>query len=196
VSKAVPASFQNEGDAILLLGGTTMDELSRITSFGSSEYARTVLGSFWGTPPTISLAREASLHRSLHELAKAGLIASATDISDGGLAAALAEAGFAKGLGAEINISSPEKPSELLCLFGETSSTFVVTCPPARLDEIERLLSGRNEGTYLRRIGSVTSGKIFININGQSAIVSDSKTLRPDWSTALQSTMNVDTVTA
>src|SRR6516225_3039012 len=73
-----------------------------MAAFGSSEYAKVVMGALWGTPPPLDLDAEADLHVLLAELAKGKLIRSARDISDGGIAVAVAQASFAKGIGAKI----------------------------------------------------------------------------------------------
>ena len=63
-------------------------------AFGSSEYAKVVLGGIWGTPPALDLDAESDLQTLLQVLAERQLIRSARDISDGGIAVALAQAGF------------------------------------------------------------------------------------------------------
>ena len=137
VSKAVPAHFQREKDAIVLLwpiprgeepdpelkvplnpppisqyplpalereprdreqpDASDAEVAANLIAFGSSEFAKVILGSLWGTPPALDLDAEASLHDLLAILAWRKLIHSARDISDGGMAVALAQAGFTKG---------------------------------------------------------------------------------------------------
>ncbi len=107
VSKAVPADFQRVGDAVLLLtlpSGAGGERLFR--EFGSSEYAKTILGALWGCPPRLQLAEEAELHKCLAKLADAELLHSARDISDGGIAVALAEGCFAQGIGVRASMHS------------------------------------------------------------------------------------------
>ena len=65
-----------------------------LREFSSSEYARTVAGIVGGVPPAIDLAAESRLIEALVALAAEGLLASAHDVSDGGIATALAESGF------------------------------------------------------------------------------------------------------
>ncbi len=60
--------------------------------FGSSEYAKEVLGEIWGVPPALDLKQEAALQKCVRELIQGASIESAHDCSDGGLAVALAEA--------------------------------------------------------------------------------------------------------
>ncbi len=97
VSKAVPADFQRVGDAVLLLTLRSRVAGERLLrEFGSSEYAKTILGGLWGCPPGLQLMEEAELHKCLAKLADCGLLRSARDISDGGIAVGLAEGCFAK----------------------------------------------------------------------------------------------------
>ena len=73
---------------------TAREELAR---FGSSEFAKVVLGELWGKPPALDLDAEADLHTLLAELAERKLLHSARDISDGGIAVSLAQAAFPHG---------------------------------------------------------------------------------------------------
>ncbi len=81
---AVPSHFQSSGDAILLLGRTA-------GHLGGSAYWAEVLDCVGGPPPPVDLPAESALHRLLAAGAEARLIRSAHDLSDGGLAVALAE---------------------------------------------------------------------------------------------------------
>ena len=115
---AVGIGFDKEGDAIVLLDGLgaeilrrprrLQDDSERIRvrqEFSSSEYAKTIQGVVAGAPPAIDLAAEKRLIDCLVELASAGLILSAHDVSDGGLAVTIAESCFASGgLSADVNM--------------------------------------------------------------------------------------------
>ena len=82
--------------------------------FGSSEFAKTVLRHLWGAPPSLDLEVEASLHACMAELAARGLLHSARDISDGGIAVALAKGGFGNGIGVRANLEkAPDLPLEV-----------------------------------------------------------------------------------
>src|SRR6202012_3074125 len=87
VTKAVPASFQKPGELILLIGEGMGAQVAPVAEkeFGSSEYAKEVLGSLWGAPSYLDLESEKQLHICLAQLATEGLITSATDVSDGGI---------------------------------------------------------------------------------------------------------------
>ncbi|MGH7935807.1 MAG: AIR synthase-related protein, partial [Chthoniobacterales bacterium] len=101
-SSVVTMGFRSEGDVIVLLDGRgSSAETNRPKSddaskeFASSEYARTVAGIIGGAPPQIDLAAESRLIETLVALASKKLLSSAHDLSDGGLAVALAESAFA-----------------------------------------------------------------------------------------------------
>ncbi len=120
-SHFVTMGFRSEGDLILLLDGRgqaalqapgpshpSFDEALSLREFASSEYARTILfhasqtSASGAVPPAVDLAAESRLIEALVTLASRGLLASAHDLSDGGLAVALAECAFASdGLGAD-----------------------------------------------------------------------------------------------
>jgi phosphoribosylformylglycinamidine synthase len=108
VTKAVPAAFQRAGDAILLLSGVTTVVPKGINrGFGSSEFAKIILGSQWGEPPQIDLDDdEQLLQQFLIRMAKEGRLHSASDVSDGGIAVAIARATFPSGIGAEVDLSN------------------------------------------------------------------------------------------
>jgi phosphoribosylformylglycinamidine synthase len=141
VSKAVPSSFQKAGDSILLLtqpAGTTGTHPMR--EFGSSEFSKGLLQTQWGTPPSMQLLEEFELHNALRALASAGVIHSASDISDGGVAVALAKACIPNSIGVWITNLHGNTPEEMTReLFGEDSSLALVTCAQedvARVKEI------------------------------------------------------------
>ena len=89
-----------------------------VKEFGSSEYAKLFLNALWGTPPGLSLEAEAELHKCLAKLADERLLHSARDVSDGGIAVALAEGCFAKQVGVRVEMSGwfdPAIPWRALC---------------------------------------------------------------------------------
>src|ERR1700689_1331564 len=85
VHKAVPSGFQRVGDAVLLLRAGEAADITDVESeFGSSEYAKEVLGALWGYPPELDLEKEAELQKAVIELIQLGLVESVHDCSDGG----------------------------------------------------------------------------------------------------------------
>src|SRR3954464_13342612 len=105
VNKVVASHFHGVGGALLVLhkGGCSHTE----QEFGSSEYAKEVLGAVWGLPPALDLDLESRLQKCIVELAGKGLVNCAHDISDGGIAVALGEMAFQHGFGVKAEFNSP-----------------------------------------------------------------------------------------
>jgi phosphoribosylformylglycinamidine synthase len=96
VHKAVFPHFREPGRAVVLLRASESGDLTDAESeFGSSEYATEVLRALWGFPPALELKREAALQKAIVEMIQAGLVDSAHDCSEGGIAVTLAESAFA-----------------------------------------------------------------------------------------------------
>src|ERR1700751_4255121 len=113
VHKTAKMEFREPGRTIVLLRATEPGDITDAqTEFGSSEYAKEVLGAVWGYPPELDLEREAALQRGLIETIRAGLVESAHDCSSGGLAVAFAEQAFGKGIGLRVDVASGGLPSE------------------------------------------------------------------------------------
>jgi phosphoribosylformylglycinamidine synthase subunit PurL len=198
-SRAIKMAFRAEGDVIILLdgrgsaaaaSGTANAAASGATNgdalleFSSSEYARTVAGIVGGLPPAIDLAAESRLIETLLALAAQSLLSSAHDLSDGGLAVALAESVFAagEGLSAEITLHS-DAPAEL-ALFGEQGARAVVSAPRAALAPIQRLAA--QWGVAAQVIGKVTRGPFRLIFNGASALSDNPASLRAIWAGAIE----------
>ncbi|HEV3334252.1 MAG TPA: phosphoribosylformylglycinamidine synthase subunit PurL [Bryobacteraceae bacterium] len=103
-------AFRAPGRSVVLLGGVGDNDETR---FGSTQYAKVVLNQLWGLPPRLDLDREKRLQSAIREIVNAGLAESAHDLSDGGLAVALAECSFG-GVGARIDLDSDMPPERLL----------------------------------------------------------------------------------
>jgi phosphoribosylformylglycinamidine synthase II len=123
--------FSSDGLVIYLLGGT-------LPELGGSEYAEAILGRVSGRPPRLDLDAEASLHRYLQESARQDLLASAHDLSDGGLAVALAESSIAGALGFTVSIPNDEMEPHV-ALFSESATRVLVTARPGREGDVEQL---------------------------------------------------------
>jgi len=165
--------------------GVAREELA---AFGSSEFAKVVLGGFWGTPPPLDLDAEASLHKLLAALAEEGLLRSARDISDGGIAVALAQAAFPKGIGATVEQDQSLLVHPLFGLFAEPASTLLVTTDPSNVSEIEKLAGKYNFLTA--RIGTTGGQRLEISVDGESFISVPLSDLRKPWASALEATLH------
>ena len=106
----VTIPFKSPGRAVVLLGGIGgCDE----TRFGGTQYAKEILKQLWGLPPALDLEREKRVQSAIREIVAAGLAESAHDLSDGGLAVALAECSFGPAdIGAAIDLDSDLRPGD------------------------------------------------------------------------------------
>ncbi|HZA19646.1 MAG TPA: phosphoribosylformylglycinamidine synthase subunit PurL [Actinomycetota bacterium] len=117
----------SEGDSIVLLGETRGDD------FGGSEYAKRIHSTVAGRPPRLDLDAELKLHRVILEANRRGAVAAAHDVSEGGLAIAIAESAIAGGVGARISLDAQESHRKL---FAESPSRAIVACSPERMNEV------------------------------------------------------------
>jgi phosphoribosylformylglycinamidine synthase len=159
-AKPVPTAFQREGAHLVLLGGfrTTSE-----TEFGSSQYAKVILNKLWGNPPKLDMAYEKRVHDAMRSIVAAGLAESAHDLSDGGLAVALAESATAE-IGAHVPQADPEgAPPALTNLFHEAPSRILIST--GNPDEIAAIAKTNNVDSVL--IGVTMKGRLRIeNKNG------------------------------
>lgn len=152
--RRVGAAWRSAGDAVLLLG-ETKDEL------GGSEYLA-LRGIVGGDAPTLDLERERAVQRLCRELIAEGLIRSAHDCSEGGLAVALAEACIQSGLGAEVRVRADFRADALL--FGESQSRIVVSAAPEAAAEVQRRAEAA--GVPCAVLGTVGGGALVLDVTG------------------------------
>jgi phosphoribosylformylglycinamidine synthase II len=141
------SGFRAEGDDVVLLGRNTAE-------LGGSEYLKTIHGRVAGDAPALDIDAEAALQRALLSAIRAGLVCSAHDPAEGGLAVALAESAFAdpmRPFGVEVELRD-ELPRGAL-LFGEAQSRVVVSAAPDRTDALLRHMA--EHGVPAERIGRV-----------------------------------------
>jgi phosphoribosylformylglycinamidine synthase subunit PurL len=186
ITKTVPAAFQKSGDAVLMIAPAKLPTIEdRLREFGSSEYAKTVLGELWGTPPSLNLNVEASLHKCLAELADAGLLHSASDISDGGIAVALAEGSFGNGIGVTAHLQEGPDLPVAWQLFGETATQVVVTCDALTVEKIKAVVA-KHAGLMALYIGETEKNLFRIKVNGKTVIDETVLGLQHVWAGALE----------
>src|SRR5262245_48512979 len=137
VADAMTFDFRRPDREVFLLSGRSPGSATKEAEFGSSEYAKEVLGAVWGLPPALDLQQEAALQKCLRELIQNHDIESAHDCSEGGLAVALAESAFPAGVGAEIDLNSNGAFAEAV-LFGEDATRVVISCDPKKAENIKR----------------------------------------------------------
>src|ERR1043166_5424224 len=192
--------FKDEGEAIILLG-PIIDEGDPLLGLGGSAYLQCVHGQKTGTPPRCDLAREKALHDVLRELIKAGLIKSAHDCSEGGIAVALAESCISQQIaretprliGATIDLSALGKASNAAplrldaLLFGETQSRVLISVPPAKVAEVLRRTKARNVAAA--EIGKVGGAELQIRAT-QGTLSARVTELHDLWWNAIARAMN------
>lgn len=154
VRRRITQGFTSTGSHVLVLG-ETRDELS------GSTWADVVHGHLGGHPPVVDLEAERALASLMVEAAATGVVESAHDLSDGGLAMALAEASFRHGVGVAVDLDDP-----FVELFSESSARAMVVVTPERHDELVGL--AQKHGVELTSVG--TTGGDTIEVAGQLSI--------------------------
>jgi phosphoribosylformylglycinamidine synthase len=197
VTKAVPAAFQQVGDAVLFLSAFQGGGREARRDFGATDYAKSVMGELWGAPPVLNLQEEAALHKALAALAERQLLISATDLSDGGCAVTFAKACFPKELGVRVSMRLDSDAPFLIRerLFSEIGSSVIATAESVKVEEIQAVL--RNyPGVCAFRLGEVTMGNYEIVINEKTIIDEPVAALKASWSGALEEQLAGEVVTA
>ncbi|MFD0672273.1 phosphoribosylformylglycinamidine synthase subunit PurL [Cohnella sp. GCM10027633] len=171
--------FKAEGDVIFLLGETKAE-------LGGSEFQYAVHGVTEGRPPELDLATERKLQGAVLGAIQSGLVASAHDLSEGGLAAALAESGFGRGLGADVTFGSNLRPD--IALFSESQSRILLSAKPDKADALAAAIAAA--GVSVERLGVVGGDRLKVSVGGHTAIDAPIAELRGVWKSAIPAYMN------
>jgi len=167
VSKSVGVAFRAAGEAVLLIGGHGRE-------LGQSIYLRDVLKREDGAPPPVDLAVEKRNGDFVRGLIGAGRITACHDLSDGGLAIALAEMAMASGLGAAVEVPAPAH----VALFAEDQARYVVTLPEAAVAAV--VADAAAAGVPTARLGT-TGGDMLILAPDVAISVANLKARHEDW---------------
>ena len=159
--------FKDEGDAIILLG-EIVDANDPLLGLGGSAYLQVIHGRKTGSPPRCDLETAKRLHTTLLGLIQSGLVKSAHDCSDGGLAITLAESCVSqliaretpRLIGAAIDLSAIKDIRLDALLFGETQSRVVVS--GNALDAVKIVQRARLMGVPAVQIGKVGGDKLTV----------------------------------
>ena len=168
VRRAITSDFKQADDVVYLLG-ETYDELG-----GSEFYA--LHGELGANVPKVDFAKAKALYTLVGQANDQRLIQSCHDLSDGGLAVALAETTFGYGCGAEIALPAAGLPL-VQQLFSESHSRFLATVAPEDVVAFEQLLG--NRATRLGRV--TTDGQLTVRHAGRTVIDANTTTLRAAW---------------
>jgi phosphoribosylformylglycinamidine synthase len=195
VRRVITPGFKKEGDVIGLLG-TTQDDLS------NSEYAVTVGGVTTadivasGNVPTLNLERELAVQRACLEAAENGLLASAHDCADGGIAVALAELCFSslgrEAIGAQVDLTATAKPTTQL--FSETPSRIIISFAPEATETIRQIAERHN--APLAILGTVGGTQLRITVNDQETVTAAVDDLEATWRNALSRSLKAEALAA
>jgi phosphoribosylformylglycinamidine synthase subunit PurL len=190
VHKTAKMHFAGAGRTIVLLRGGEAGDITDVESeFGSSEYAKEILGELWGYPPELDLEKEAALQKAVIEVIQCGLVDSAHDCSDGGLAVALAEKAFPKGVGARVNVTSGGLPAESV-LFGEDSSRVLVSCDAGQVARIKEV--ARKYDVAADVIGETIGQRMEISVDGEVVVSAAVSEFNDAYESALGSALRTD----
>jgi phosphoribosylformylglycinamidine synthase II len=197
-------AFRNAGDVIVLLDGANRSDsapMAMAQEFSSSEYSKTIGGIVSGEPPAVDLAAEKRLIDCLVALASQATVASAHDLSDGGLAVALAESCFAS---TQTNHGHSERSEEPLflgatttledsaaaeyALFNERGARAIVSVLPTNLPAV--LATARQYQVAAREIGKVhLAPALRIEYKGLAVVDSPLDALLDIWANSLEGTL-------
>jgi phosphoribosylformylglycinamidine synthase subunit PurL len=207
VTKAVPNGFQKAGDAILLIffeegasHGSSPAQLRQ--QIGSSEFARTVLGEIWGTPPALDIAEELALHKCLRAIVADGYATSITDVSDGGIVVSLAKAAFSRQIGFDVQLGSKNPKESVHNLFAEYSSTAIVTCAKENVAALRVSMEKEHTCMIAAEIGETVQDRTTVRshpgIFSKSEILIDTtvQDLSRSWAGSLEQQLADEVVTA
>ena len=169
LDQRVSAGFKNAGDVIYLLGDLTGE-------LGGSEYLKLKTGTVKGDCPQVDLAKEQKLWSVMQELTSKKLLASAHDVSEGGLAVALLESAFANQLGFSVQMDSID-PN---WIYSETQSCIVVSVSSANEDAFKSVVSDKFS---LHCLGTVT-GDAKVSLSAKTSLLENEslETFHKAWS--------------
>ncbi len=194
VHKAAKMHFAQTGresarKIVLLHANAPGDVVDAETEFGSSEYAKEVLGAVWGYPPELDLEKEATLQRALVAMIQAGLVESAHDCADGGLAVALVEATLPGNTGCTVTLKKRKLALEFQ-LFAEDASRVVLSCDPEKLARIQQI--AEEYGVSADVLGGTGSDTVEIRVEDQPVISASIAELRSAYEGALEKALRTE----
>jgi len=161
ISRAISSEFKSPGAFIYVLG-KTRDEL------GGSEFYK-LFGGIGNGHPQLRPEEHIPIYKALSSAISEGLVSSAHDISDGGLAVSFAECALGLGMGAEIDVGQIVTDTQKIgaLLFSESAGRFVVSVDVDKMERFEQAM----KGTAFARVGRVRGDKRFMIKKGDQLLV-------------------------
>ena len=169
-SRMARVAFAAEGEAVVLVGAPQ----SWGSHLGQSAYLRDILGRSEGAPPPVDLAREKQVGDFVRGLIESGTVTACHDLSDGGLAVAVAEMAMASGIGATID--QPDGNSAVGSFFGEDQARYLITVPSAQVNG----LLEQDGDVSIQRIGT-TGGRELKLGNARAIPVEELRRVHESW---------------
>jgi phosphoribosylformylglycinamidine synthase len=158
IETLVGPAFQRADDVVLVVGEV-------VPGLAGSAYAGLAGAATEDDLPALDLAREVGLQGFVRDAVARGLVASAQDVSGGGLAVALAECAMWGELGATVHVAVLHSPA--VDLFGESPSRLVLSCRPRYAAALTLL--ARQHGLPVETVGSVGGDRLVIELTGAGA---------------------------
>ena len=179
--KTVTQWFRNEGDVIVLMGDTYHE-------MEGSQYQKVVYGKVFGKPPKIDLVREKKLISAVTGSIDAGIISSAHDVSEGGLAVSLAECCFSPdgqtGCKVDLQDTNGLRLTDECLLFSESQSRCIVSLNKVNIEKLMDIAS-RND-IPARMIGIVGGDNIII----EGILTLNVQQVHKIWDNSLEANIN------
>ena len=184
VDAPVGGCFSAAGEVILLIGGILPRPGDRLRQrFGSTQYARIVLGRNWGLPPALDMEYESAVQEATRTIVRRGLADTVHDVGDGGLGFALAECCFGQEhVGASVDLRT-DMPA-LYALFHEAPSRVLMAVSPRDAREIERIAKDLDVETA--EIGVTGGSQLAILLNGTRCFEAPVSQLHGLWDAAFE----------
>ncbi|MHB9037470.1 MAG: phosphoribosylformylglycinamidine synthase subunit PurL [Armatimonadota bacterium] len=182
VEKRCTSEFKNQGDFIVLISGAPDDDdrgagVCESESLGGSEYLNTIHGLAVGRPPMLDLEREKKVHEVILRAIDKGLLSSAHDCADGGLAVTLAESCIIGKVGADVSLLA--NCSASAALFAESQSRVVVSLPVDKLAALREIVE--EIGVESTVLGKVGGDSLKITVNDVAIVSADVSEMESCW---------------
>lgn len=185
IDKRVTADLKDEGDVVCLLSPSQWTHKNDING---SEYLSWMHKKTAGDTPHFELEEELAIQEALQVLIQNGLVKSAHDVSDGGLAVCLAECVmFSERAGVSVNLDATEGLRLDALFFGEAQSRVVITLAAEDVGQAQQIT--KQHGAGLHRIGTVTDRNLVIQVNGRELVNTGAKSLKEPYETAIPEMM-------
>lgn len=176
----VTGASLRKNDSVLCLLGLTCDEM------GGSVYGR-IVGLMGAMVPQTDCAKNLVTYRKFHQARIAGMILSAHDVSEGGLAVSAAEMGFSGRGGIEIDLARIPGHSlgysSTVALFSESTGRILMEVPPQHLDAVEKIFAGENFAAIGRSVEA--HRQLVVETDGRELIRENLLSLKASWKQSL-----------